>query len=158
MMIAECIQACMSILKPILTANKQSVAKGKVVMGSIQGDVHDIGRQIVGSMFTASGYEVFDLGYDIAPKKFAMEARRKNVTVVGIHCSLTASRQFLPEIRKELNKVGLTKDKVGTILGGQATYKEDTKGLDVDAWGGNSSEAMTQIDEISRILKESKKN
>lgn len=130
-MAGEIMNVASNILKPHLSALEVK-SVGRVVLGTIKGDLHDIGKNIVKTMLTSAGCEVYDLGIDVEPVKFVEKAREINAKVIGISCLLTTTVPYVGEVVEELKKSGL-RDKVKVIIGGAAVRDEDVKLYGVDA-------------------------
>ncbi len=155
-MIGECLTACSNVLRPELAKKYSNAANlGRVILGTIEGDVHDIGRQIIGSMLAAAGYEVIDLGYDIPPKVFAIKAKMKKADIIGISCSMGMARVGIGSVTEECEKAGI-RDKIKIIDGGQAASYGDVETYKIDAFGAQTEDALKKVSELMRILKEQK--
>lgn len=153
--IAECLTAAVAILKPYLIneAKGKETMSGQVLLGTIEGDVHDIGRQIIGTMFTAAGYDVTDLGADVPAQRFALQAKLKKADILGISCSMAMCRSNIPKVVEQLKKMGI-RDNVKVIDGGQAATPDDPATCNIDGFAAQSEEALTKAFELMRILKE----
>ena len=91
--------AALAVLKPHLTAGQSgSASRGKVVIGTIQGDLHDIGKNVVAALLSANGIEVVDLGTDVTPRKYVDAAKREGATIIAISTLLTTSLPFHREL------------------------------------------------------------
>jgi methylmalonyl-CoA mutase cobalamin-binding domain/chain len=155
-MIGECLTASSNVLKLVLGKNaSQAAAAGRIIMGTIEGDVHDIGRQIIATMWAAAGYEVIDLGYDIPPKVFAIKAKMKKADIIGISCSMGMARVGIGTTVEECEKAGI-RNKVKIIDGGQAASYGDVETYKIDAFGAQTEDALKKASELMRILKEQK--
>ena len=91
---ADAMNAAVEILKPQLKAEGVK-ATGKIVLGTVQGDIHDIGKSVVGTMLTAAGFEVYDLGIDVPPEKFIEKAVETEADVIGSSAFMTTTHSFL---------------------------------------------------------------
>ncbi len=153
-MIAECLSGAVAILRPELAKSVKKVdVPGRVVIGTVEGDIHDIGKSLVGSILASAGYEVKDLGYDVPAKTFVREARMTKADIVAMSCSMTMAKLVIKEAVNELKKIGL-RDNVKIITGGQASFENDIKTYGTDAFGASISAALSQSSELMRILKE----
>ena len=113
---ARAMNAGTELLKPLLAANGIS-AKGKVCIGTVQGDLHDIGKNLVKMMMEGKGLEVIDLGTDVAPETFVNAAIEQNCQVICCSALLTTTMGVMEEVVKEAKKVGI-RDKVKIMVGG----------------------------------------
>jgi methylmalonyl-CoA mutase cobalamin-binding domain/chain len=158
-MIGECLQASTEVLKPaLLEASKKSganAAAGRIVLGTIEGDVHDIGKSLVGTMYEAAGFIVNDVGLDVPVKKFALEAKRTKADVVGVSISMSLCKATIAKLDQELKKAGL-RDNLKVITGGQSTSADDVKLYSIDAWGADATDAVNKTNELMRVLKETR--
>jgi 5-methyltetrahydrofolate--homocysteine methyltransferase len=129
---AKAMYAGMDLLKPLMI--KEGIPTiGKVVIGSVQGDLHDIGKNLVGIMLKGAGFEVVDLGNDVSPKKFIEIAEKENADVIGLSALLTTTmpvmRQVV-ELAKERKIYGKTK----IIVGGAALSSEYAAEIGANAY------------------------
>ncbi len=136
MMSADLMNQVMVILKPEIAGNDSIDSEGRIVLGTVQGDIHDIGKSIVGALLQASGFEVTDVGVDVPPEKFASEAKAVKADVVAISCLLSTGISKLTETTFHLKN-----EKVDAlvIIGGAAVNEKvaDMVGADLfasDAW------------------------
>jgi methylmalonyl-CoA mutase cobalamin-binding domain/chain len=155
--VAECLTNAVAVLKPEFAKTMTKVnAPGRVVIGTVEGDIHDIGKTLVGDILAAAGYEVIDVGYDVPAKEFVTQTKNKKADILALSCSMGMARLVLGETVKELKKQGL-RDNVKVITGGQASSEADVKMFEIDAFGSSISAAMTQCNELMRMLKEQRK-
>jgi methylmalonyl-CoA mutase cobalamin-binding domain/chain len=152
--IADCLMAAVEVLKPELEKRMTKVdVPGRIVIGTVEGDVHDIGKSLVASMLTSAGFVVSDLGFDVAPKTFVNEAKLFKADIIGLSCSMAMSRTVMSDVVNELKKIGL-RDNVKIITGGQASFDTDIATYGTDAFGASISAALSQSAELMKILKE----
>ncbi len=123
---------------------EKSAYKGTIIIGSVEGDLHDIGKNIVSTFLSASGLKVIDLGVDVSPEKFVEEVKRNNAKVVGLSCLLTTT---IPSIRKTtiaLEKAGL-RPSVKVIVGGRPVNEIVTKEGGADDFAKNAPEGSKKV-------------
>ncbi len=139
MMAAKTMQAALDILKPLLV---QSGAKmtGKAVIGTVKGDLHDIGKNLVAMMLEGSGFEVIDLGRDVAPEKFVQAVRDQNPDVVGISALLTTTMRGMGQTITMLKEAGL-RDGVKIMVGGAPVTSDFAQQIGADAYAPNAPSA-----------------
>ena len=113
---AKAMEAGINILEPLMVGGERDYI-GRVIMGTVEGDLHSIGNNIVINMLKAAGFEVFDLGVDVPTSKFAEEIKRLNPNIVGISALLTSTMRKQQEIIEFLKEQGL-RDKVKVMIGG----------------------------------------
>jgi len=129
-------------LKPILEKRDLVLkSKGKVVIGTVQGDVHDIGKNIVKTILTASGFSVEDLGVDVKPEKFIEAVKQPEIKILALSALLTIAIDSVKDIIRLLDRENL-RSKVRIIIGGSAFTKEIADKLGVDAFGKDPREAV----------------
>ena len=124
--------------------------KKKVVMGTVEGDIHDIGKSIVVSFLAANGFEVTDLGRDVPPEKFAEKAKEVGADVVGASALLTTTMEMQKKLVEALKEAGLA-GKVKVIVGGAPTSEEWAKKIGADAYGENAIEAVAKIKKLTGL-------
>ena len=135
-------------IKPILVKkNVNAQIKGKIVLGTVQGDVHDIGKNIVKTILTVSGFHVEDLGVDVPPERFIEALKQSEAKILALSALLTIAIDSVEDIIKLLRKEDL-RDKVKIIVGGSAFSKELVKNLDVDAFGIDPMDALKKCQQF----------
>lgn len=126
-------------IKPVLEEKGlKTQVKGKIVIGTIRGDIHDIGKSIVTTMLLSSGFYVEDLGVDVPPEKFMEAIRKINADVLAMSALLTIAIDSAKETIKLLEKNNL-RSKVKIIVGGAAFTEDIAKKIGADAYGKNPS-------------------
>jgi methylmalonyl-CoA mutase cobalamin-binding domain/chain len=141
-MVGETIRSAVSALKPHI---KQLCAEsGTIVIGTIQGDLHDIGKDIVATLLTASGFKVFDLGIDVSPKRFVDEANSSGADVVGVSALLTVTLPAIRNLSADFEKAGIRR-RVWIIAGGAALSKDHAGEIEVDAAVNDAFEGIELI-------------
>lgn len=143
-MAGETMRVALDVLMPALASDLDFKDAGKIVIGSIEGDVHDFGKNIAKNLLTASGFAVFDLGVDIPPVKFVDEAVRVDADVIGISAILSSTQPTSAEVVAELKARGL-RDKIRVILGGTGVAKRAIKEYGVDAAVNDATEGVNII-------------
>lgn len=129
-------------LKPILEkSNQVPKSKGKIALGTVQGDVHDIGKNIVKTILFASGFSVEDLGVDVQPEKFIEIVKQSNIKILGLSALLTIAIDSVNDLINLLEREKL-RSKVKIIIGGSAFTEEIANKLGVDAFGKDPQEAV----------------
>jgi len=140
-MAGETMQVAMSVLMPTLSKEAQPGGEGTVVIGSIQGDIHDFGKAIAKTFLTASGFKVHDLGVDVPPAKFVEEALKVNADIIGISALLSSTQPISGEVVKILEKRGI-RDRFKVILGGTAVTEWAIKEYGLDAAVNDATEGV----------------
>jgi len=132
-----------------LPASEVKAAK-KVVIGTVEGDVHDIGKSIVVSFLLANGFEVYDIGRDVAIEKFVEKTREVNADVVGASALLTTTMEGQRTVIEELKKAGL-RDKVKVIIGGAPVSQPWADRIGADAYAENAVDGVNKIKKLTGL-------
>jgi corrinoid protein of di/trimethylamine methyltransferase len=139
------------ILEPEMLKKKESrKSLGKVVLGTVAGDIHDIGKNIVGAMLFAAGFEVFDIGKDIPPEQFVAKAKEVNANLVGASALLSTSLPMQREIVEGIVAAGL-RDKVKLIFGGAPVTEEWVREIGGDGYAENAMEAVNVAKKLLKV-------
>jgi len=134
----------MKELEPALKGRKAETV-GKIVIGTVQGDIHDIGKNIVSTMLSCSGFEVFDLGVDVPPEKFVEKIKEVGAPLVGLSGLMTTSFNPMKETVEAIAKAGL-RDKVKVLVGGGPVNERVVEFVGADVFGKDVTTAI----ELSR--------
>ena len=141
---AEAVGAAMDILKPLLEASNVET-KGKFVIATVKGDIHDIGKNIVAILLKGSGYEVNDLGIDVTTEKIVAFVRREKPDFLGLSALLTTTMVVMGEIVEALKENGL-REKVKVLIGGAAVSNEYAQEIGADAYCVDGFDAIKVVD------------
>ena len=144
---ARAMNAGVDLLKPLLIA-EEVPSLGKVVIGTVKGDLHDIGKNLVGIMLEGAGFEVIDLGSDVAPERFVETAEREGATVVGLSALLTTTMTGMKDVVELVRSKGL-QDTVKVIVGGAPLSRSFAKNIGADAYGFDAANAVERIRELT---------
>ena len=118
--------------------------RGTVVIGTVQGDIHDIGKILVVTMLQANSFQVFDLGHDVETEMFIEKAKETNADIIGTSSLLTTTMKYQKELEDELKKSGL-KGKFKTIVGGAPVTQRWADRIGADAYAENASTAVREM-------------
>jgi len=130
---ASMMEDAMKILSPRLKAEGVAAKrKGRIVLGTVRGDIHDIGKNIFKMFAEGAGFEVYDLGVDVNPEDFVKTVMKKNPDVLGLSALLTTTTPEMKIVIEELKKAGI-RDKAKVLLGGNAVTNEFGKEIGADA-------------------------
>jgi 5-methyltetrahydrofolate--homocysteine methyltransferase len=149
MMIGYLASEATNIIKPHLPSNQQK-AKGKVVIGTVKGDIHDIGKNIVVMMLQADGWEVVDMGVDVTAERFIEAIREEKPDVIGLSALLTSTMEETKIIMKALDKCGL-RDSVKVMVGGRPITKEFADEIRADGYAEDSVKAIKTVRELTGL-------
>jgi len=139
---AEIFKEIAEIVKPKLTKGVQAKRIGKCIIGTVAGDIHDIGKDIVVFMLDVSGFEVYDLGVDVPAQKFVDKIKETKAPIVGLSGFLTLAFDSMKETVDAIKKAGL-RDKVKIMIGGGQIDEEIRKYSGADAYGRDAMTAVT---------------
>jgi len=128
------------LVKPLLTA-KGVKAKGKVIIGTVKNDIHDLGKTIVAALLISAGFEVLDLGTDVDPNKFLAAAKNEKPEIVAMSALLSTTRVEMKNVIDALERSGLRR-KVKIMVGGGAVTQEFASKIGADAYGKDAIEAV----------------
>jgi 5-methyltetrahydrofolate--homocysteine methyltransferase len=144
---AETVGVAMEMLEPALIQSGIE-PKGKIVVVTVKGDLHDIGKNIVSILLRGSGYTVKDLGNDIAPQAIVDAVREENPQILGMSALLTSTMVHMKDTIEALTEAGL-RDKVKVIIGGAAVSEEFAKSIGADGYGADGFQAVKVVDTLS---------
>ena len=142
---SDALYAALDILRPHIKAEETEV-KGRIVIGVVEGDIHDIGKNLVKTMFDAAGWTVYDLGRDVNIEKFAEEQQRTNSDVVALSALMTTSMLAMPRI---IEMVKAREPNVAVLVGGAPLTQEIAKSYGAD---GYADDAVRAVEEATRML------
>jgi 5-methyltetrahydrofolate--homocysteine methyltransferase len=140
---ARAMYAGLGVIKPLLVKEKVE-SRGKVVIGSVQGDLHDIGKNLVGIMLKGAGFDVIDLGNDVAPERFVETAQNEQAHVIGMSALLTTTMPAMKRTLDLLRTRGLA-DRVKTIIGGAPVTADFARSIGANAYGYDATNAVEQV-------------
>jgi 5-methyltetrahydrofolate--homocysteine methyltransferase len=141
---ARAMHAGLDVLKPLLAESHGGTGRaalGKLVIGTVQGDMHDIGKNLVSMMLEGAGFEVTDLGIDTPPAKFVEAVRTKQPKIVGMAAMLTTTMPVMRTVIEALAEAGL-RDKVKVIVGGAPVTSAFAKQIGADAFAPDAATAV----------------
>ena len=138
----EAMKAATSTLEPeIQRAGTKRETLGRVVLGTVKGDIHEIGKTLVGTMLSASGFEVFDLGVDVAFESFALKAEELGADIVGVSSLLTTTMTGQKDVVEALKRHGL-RPRVKVMIGGAPVTQSWAKEIGADGYGKDALGAV----------------
>ncbi len=140
---ARAMTAGLEPLKPLLFA-EEVPGRGKVVIGSVHGDFHDIGKNLVGIMLKGAGFEVIDLGNDVPPERFVDMAIAEDATVIGMSALLTTTMSVMKDVVELLGEKGLA-NSVKVIVGGAPLAEQFALEIGADAYAYDATNAVDRV-------------
>ncbi|MDP7355452.1 MAG: corrinoid protein [Desulfobacterales bacterium] len=144
---SEAMTAAVKILEQAMPSDQVGKKLAKVVLGTIEGDVHDIGKGIVATMLRVSGFEVFDLGRDVPIDNFVQKAKEVDADVIGSSALMTTTQVGQKKLEAALEEEGL-RDKVKTMVGGAATTEYWASKIGADLYAESASDTVMKLKEI----------
>ena len=126
---------------------EQETVSGRIVIGTVEGDMHDIGKTIVVSLMRANGFEILDLGRDVPPARFIEEAEKFNADIIGSSTLLTTTMPVQKELEEELKKSKL-KDKYKTIVGGAPVTQRWADRIGADAFAQDAGDGVKKARQL----------
>jgi corrinoid protein of di/trimethylamine methyltransferase len=139
----------MTLLEPELRARHQAMtATGRVVIGTVQGDIHEIGKTLVATMLSANGFEVHDLGVDVSAEQFVAKVRETGAGLVGLSALLTTTMTVQREVIAALEAAGL-RDRVKVMVGGAPVSEQWAKEIGAD---GFAEDAVAAVELATRLV------
>jgi 5-methyltetrahydrofolate--homocysteine methyltransferase len=136
LMSAEAMHAGQEILRPLL-AESETDRVGKILLGTVKGDLHDIGKNLVGMMCEGSGFDVIDLGFNVDPEVFVEAIKEHQPDIVGMSAMLTTTMRAMGYTIKAIEEAGL-RDRVKVIVGGAPVDEEFSQRIGADGYGSNA--------------------
>ena len=149
LMSARAMKGALDILKPLMQGSA-SVSLGKVVIGTVKGDLHDIGKNLVASMLEGCGFEVINLGTDVSDDKFVAAVIEHDAQIVCMSALLTTTMAYMKQVIRALDEAGL-KDKVKVMIGGAPISDNYALEIGADGFSGNANSAVAKAKELVNV-------
>jgi len=137
----EAMKASMEILHPLLVKTDGKSSGKVVVLGTVEGDVHDIGKGLVGMLLEGAGFEIIDLGTEVSAAQFVQAVSEHSPNILGMSALLTTTMIHMPEVIKALEDAGL-RDKVKVMVGGAPVTEEYAEQTGADGYAPNAASAV----------------
>jgi len=137
----EAMKAALAVLEPALAGDRQREVLGRVVLGTVEGDLHEIGKTLVGTMLAANGFQVTDLGIDRSTADFVAAVKETNATLVGASALLTTTMQQQQKIIEALEEAGL-RDQVKVMVGGAPVTQAYADEIGADGYAPDAASAV----------------
>ncbi|MCQ1536667.1 dimethylamine corrinoid protein 3 [Methanosarcina sp. KYL-1] len=147
MMAADAMTAGVSSLKGLMPEGAADSKTGIIVNGTVEGDVHDIGKSIVSTMLQSSGFEVHDIGRDVPVRNFIEKAKEVNANMIGLSALMTTTLQGQREVIELLKEEGM-RDRVKVMIGGAPATQAWADKIGADCYAENASEAVAKAKEL----------
>ena len=137
---ARTMSAGLDILKPLMTQDETD-ASGRLVIGTVQGDMHDIGKNLVATLLEGAGYNVIDLGTDVTPEKFVESVQKNKASALGMSALLTTTMPKMEETIQALKAAGI-RDQVKVMVGGAPVTQEYADKIGADGYAPDAGSAV----------------
>lgn len=142
---ADVMKAGVAVLDARIKASgKARESRGRIVIGTVKGDIHDIGKSVVASMLQANGYDVVDLGIDVDETAFVVAAKEQGADIVGMSSLLTLNIDYMGVVVQKLKEAGI-RGNVKVIVGGAPVTQEFADEIGADAFGWDASDAVKKV-------------
>lgn len=148
-MSGEIFKQAMSLIEPKLTGDVRTETIGKVIMGTVKGDIHSMGKDIVTSLLRMSGFEVFDLGVDVAPEAFVEKVVETGAPILGMSGLITPSFESMKNTVTAIEERGI-RDRVKVIIGGGVVIEQVKRYVGADAFTRDGVEGVKMCKEFMR--------
>lgn len=139
---ADAVNAAMEVLKPHMLEEQDEDGAGTVVLGTIQGDLHDVGKNIVRIMLQASGFKVYDEGTDVSVRRFVERAEEVDADIIAASAILTTTMAYMPDLVDLLTDMGV-RDKYLVMVGGGPVNEDWALKIGADGYGENATQAVS---------------
>lgn len=146
LMAARAMKGSLDILKPLMVG-ENSFSLGKIVLGTVKGDLHDIGKNLVGSMLEGCGFEVINLGTDVSSEMFVKAVKEHNAQIVCMSALLTTTMTYMQEVINALFEAGI-RDDVKVMIGGAPITEKFAKEIGADGFSNNANSAVVKAKEL----------
>lgn len=145
---ADAMKMALDVLEPALVGGQQREVVGRVVLGTVEGDLHEIGKTLVGTMLTANGFQVTDIGVDQKPEAFITAVKESDADIVGASALLTTTMLQQKKLVEAIEEAGL-RDKVKVMVGGAPVTDNFAKEIGAD---GYAEDAISAVDIAYRLM------
>ena len=147
LMSSEAMKKAMEILKPLLLEGSGSGSSGKAVLATVEGDVHDIGLELVGTMFETAGFEVRNMGPDVPTEDIVAAVKEDSPHILGLSALLSNTMDIMPDVLDELEKAEL-RSSVKVMIGGAPVKQDFADEIGADGWAYDAASAVPKAKEL----------
>ena len=147
LMAGRAMKSALALLQPLLKGEDAASSVGTIVIGTVKGDLHDLGKNLVGSMFEGCGFRVVDLGVDVDSEKFVQAVKDHNANVVGLSALLTTTMPYMKTVIDELEVAGL-RDRVKVMVGGAPVSAGFAAEVGADGFSSSANSAVIKAKEL----------
>ena len=146
---AKAMQECTKLLNPFFQEG-DITSKGKVLIGTVKGDLHDIGKNLVSMMMEGAGFTITDLGVDVSPDKFVQKAQELEPDIVAMSALLSTTMPAMPQTIEALQKAGV-RDKVKVMIGGAPVTEKYAREIKADSYASDAGSAVSKAKQLLGI-------
>ncbi|RLC93762.1 MAG: cobalamin-binding protein [Chloroflexi bacterium] len=146
---AKTMQECMKLLQPLIKEGEVT-SKGKVLIGTVKGDLHDIGKNLVSMMLEGAGFAITDLGVDVHPDKFVQKTQEIEPDIVAMSALLSTTMPAMPATIEALTRAGL-RDRVKVMIGGAPVTMKYAQEINADSYAPDAGSAVTEAKKLLGI-------
>jgi len=146
---AKTMQECMKLLQPLLKEGDVT-SKGRILIGTVKGDLHDIGKNLVAMMLEGAGFEIIDLGVDVSPEKFVQKVQETGPDIVAMSALLSTTMPAMPQTITAIEKAGL-RDKVKVMIGGAPVTEKYAQEIKSDGYASDAGGAVNKAKSLLGI-------
>jgi len=143
---AKVMNECMNLLKPLFKEGDVT-SKGKILIGTVKGDLHDIGKNLVSMMLGGAGFTITDLGVDVPPEKFVQKVQEIEPDIVAMSALLSTTMPAMPDTIEALQKAGI-RDKVKIMIGGAPVTEQYAQEIKADSYASDAGSAVSKAKEL----------
>ena len=143
---AKVMNECMNLLEPLFKEGDVT-SKGKVLIGTVKGDLHDIGKNLVSMMLGGAGFTITDLGVDVPPEKFVQKAQEIEPDIVALSALLSTTMPAMPDTIEALQKAGI-RDKVKVMIGGAPVTDQYAQEIKADSYASDAGSAVSKAKKL----------
>lgn len=147
MLAGKAMKDCMTILSAQIEAEMEVEKKGKVVIGAVSGDIHDIGKNLVATMLSVHGFDVVDMGVDAPPLKIIETAEHEKAQIIALSSLMTTSMPYQRDVMEVLQEMGV-RDQFYVVVGGGPVTPEYANSIGADGWGLNAVAAVRVCEQL----------
>jgi len=147
---AKTMQECIKVLEPFFQEGG-AISKGKVIIGTVKGDLHDIGKNLVSMMMEGSGFRMFDLGVDVSPERFVQKTQEIEPDIVAMSALLSTTMPSMRQTIEALEQAGI-REKVKVMIGGAPVTEKYAREIQADCYAPDAGSAVTKAKGLLDIL------
>jgi 5-methyltetrahydrofolate--homocysteine methyltransferase len=146
---AKTMQECMKLLEPFFHEEKVT-SKGKILIGTVKGDLHDIGKNLVSMMLEGAGFQIIDLGIDVSPEKFVQNINEHNPEIIAMSALLSTTMPSMPRTIEAIEKAGL-RNQVKVLIGGAPVTEKFAQEIKADGYAPDAASSVTKAKKLLGI-------